>query len=125
MREHMSKEAYLDRCRFAIVQTAAEMLDGRVDFLIGSRKLRSLLIEAGLNLPDPELMVFTAIDSETDALPLGDVRQHWDEDALRRLKPEIQDAERWARDVGSSACVVLMRRFEEGPPPMGHGEANG
>jgi hypothetical protein len=125
MREHMSKEAYLDHCRSAIVQTAAEMLDGRVDFLIGSRKLRSLLIEVGLNFPDPELMVLTAIDSETDALPLGDVRQHWDEGALRRLEPEIQDAERWARDVGSPACVALIRRFEEGPSPMAHGEANG
>lgn len=87
--EHMSKEAYLDDCHFAIVRTAADMLDGRVGFFIGSRKMRSLLIESGLDLSDPELKIFTAIDSETDALPLGDVRQHWDAEALRRLEPEI------------------------------------
>lgn len=125
MRENMSNEAYLDHCRFSIVRTAADMLEGRVGLLIGSRKLRSLLFEFGVERLGPELLVFTAIDSETDALPIGDVRQYWDEGALRQLAPEIQNAERWAREVGSPACVVLIRRFEEGPSPMPHGDASG
>lgn len=52
--EHMSKEAYLDDCHFAIVRTAADMLE-----------------------------------------------------------PEIQNAERWARDVGSPACAALIHRFKD------------
>jgi len=39
------------------------------------------------------LLVFTGIDSETDTLPIGDVRQHWRLDALERKDREITDAE--------------------------------
>jgi hypothetical protein len=56
--------------------------------------------------------IFTAIDSETDALPLGEVRQYWDQAALERLEPDIREAERWAREAGRSACISLIQRFE-------------
>jgi len=112
VREKMSREEYLESCRLAIIETASEMLDGRMGFLLGSRALWRLLCELGCDAADADVRIFMAIDSETDALPLGEVRQHWDQAALERLEPEIREAERWAREAGESACISLIQRFE-------------
>ena len=112
VREKMSREDYLQSCRLAVIETASEMLEGRMSFLLGSRALWRLLCELGYDVADGDMGVFTAIDSETDALPLGEVRQYWDQTALERLEPEIREAERWANEVGRSACISLIQRFK-------------
>jgi hypothetical protein len=65
---------------------------------------------------DADFLVFVAIGSETDALPLGAVREHWDQRALARLEPEIDEAEHWASTVGADACRSLIARFGEHEP---------
>ena len=87
------------------------MLDEQLSFLIGSRRLTTLRHEIDTAGDDADFMVFVAIDSETDALPLGAVRDHWDQDALARLEPEIKEAERWAASAGADACRSLISRF--------------
>lgn len=89
------------------------MLDGRLSFLIGSRRLAALRHETDTAADDTDFMVFVAIDSETDALPLGAVREHWDQSALARLEPEIKKAEYWASTVGADACRSLIARFSQ------------
>jgi hypothetical protein len=87
------------------------MLNGQLSFLIGSRRLAALRHEIDTAGDDADFMVFIAIDSETDALPLGAVREHWDQDALARLEPEIEEAERWAASAGADACGSLISRL--------------
>lgn len=58
-------------------------------------------------------MVFVAIDSETDALPLSAVQEHWDQNALTRLEAEIEAAESWAANAGADACRSLIARFSK------------
>lgn len=87
------------------------MLDGQLSFLIGSRRLAVLRHETDMAADDEDFMVFVAIDSEIDALPLGTVRQHWDQDALARLEPEIEEAEHWASTASADACRSLIARF--------------
>lgn len=99
-------------CR-QVVGTAQAMLDGRLSFLIGSRYLAALRHEINASADDADFLIFVAIDSETDALPLGAVREHWDQDALARLDPKIKEAERWASAVASDACRSLLARFAE------------
>jgi hypothetical protein len=89
------------------------MLDGQLSFLIGSRRLTALRHETDAATDDADFMVFVAIDSETDALPLGAVREHWDQDALARLEPEVEEAEHWAANAGADACRSLIARFSE------------
>lgn len=60
---------------------------------------------------DPDFDIFTAIVSETDHLPLKEVRHLWAEDALERLDPEIRRAEEWASGIGRDACENLLARF--------------
>jgi hypothetical protein len=99
-----------DWARREIGKTAKAMLSGVTSFIEGARTLAGLRFSAGLER-DPDLTVFVAIDSETDALPMGDVRKLWNPDALAKLQPEIDRAEAWAREGGLEACERLAQRF--------------
>lgn len=97
-----------------IGEVASQMLRREISFLEGIRKIVALRLEAGL-LEDPDVMVLVAIDSETDALPLGpQITEHWQPQALAALRPQIDDAENWARAVGITACRSLVERFGSG-----------
>jgi hypothetical protein len=43
---------------------------------------------------------FIGIDSETEALPFGKMRAHWQPAALEALQPEIDRMETWAQQFG-------------------------
>jgi hypothetical protein len=86
------------------------MREGSLSFIEGAREICALAYQVGLDC-DPDVIVFVGIESETDALPMGDVRKLWQEEALRKLQPEIDHAEAWARASGSAACESLIARF--------------
>ena len=60
---------------------------------------------------DPDFLTFTAIDSETDHLPLGTVRQHWASDALKTKDIEIQRAETQFRPQAIEAARNLIKKY--------------
>jgi len=77
------------------------LLDGRLNFLAGSRRLAALRDEVDVASSDADFATFIAIESCTDA--------------LARLEPEIQSAQAWAAGVGSDACRSLIAQFGESP----------
>ena len=107
----ITHEEYVASVRSRIASIASSMLDGTLPFLEGVRVIRSLRGEVDLPADDPDLKIFLVVDSETDALPIGSVRELWADDALRRLEPEIESATRWAIETASHACESLVRRF--------------
>jgi len=111
MSEHITNEQYVYSVRQCVVEIARAMLAGQLSFLSGSRTLATLRHEAGVRDDDADFMTFVAIDSETDELPIGQVREYWDSAALEKLEPEIQAAEGWAKEIGKSACVALIARY--------------
>jgi hypothetical protein len=86
------------------------MLEGTLSFIEGARVISRNQFDADLEL-DVDISPFVGIDSCTDALPLGEARSLWRQDALDRLQPEIDKAEDWARGLGSERCRNLIRRF--------------
>jgi hypothetical protein len=76
---------------------------------------------------DEILVTFVAVDSETDALPLGEVRKLWNAEALRRKDIEIAEAESWCREMVSRACrdlvtilaPILEELRDQNPPESG------
>lgn len=111
MSKHITHEAYVASVRKRVVDTAQAMLDGKLSFLEGARLLSSLRHEADVGNDDADFMAFVVIDSETDALPIGMVRQYWANDALEKFATEIIEAELWAKKLGGDACESLVRRF--------------
>jgi hypothetical protein len=101
----------IERARAQIGQLARDMLSGKLSFIEGSRLIWRLRTDACLPERDPDLMKFEGIDSETDALPVGRIRDLWAPDALQRLQPEIERRELWAREFGWAACQRLASRF--------------
>jgi hypothetical protein len=114
--QYATHEEYARSVRRQVVSTAQAMLDGRLSFLIGSRRLAALRHETEAATHDADFLIFVAIDSETDALPLGAVQEHWHPGALARFQPEIEEAEHWASTVGADACKSLIARFREHEP---------
>lgn len=107
----MSHEQYVISVRRRIVKTAQAMLDGEMTYLLGARELATLRHEAEVENADTDFMMFVAIDSDTDAFPLGLVRELWDKSALEKLQPQIDEAEDWAKNHAESACAKLVARF--------------
>jgi hypothetical protein len=98
------------KARAKIVAAAKAMLDGKLFFIEGARQILAWSEMAGLD-SDEDILPFDVIESETDALPIGSARQFWNPEALERLQPEIEAAEKWARDSGVEHCHNLIRRF--------------
>ncbi|HET9229281.1 MAG TPA: hypothetical protein VFR31_21560, partial [Thermoanaerobaculia bacterium] len=64
------------------------------------------------NVPeDEDVIAFVAIDSETDALPVGAERRNWAPEALERYAPKIAAAEEWARAYGEAAAQRILLRL--------------
>src|SRR5262245_793466 len=104
-----------DEARRAIGMTAGALLAGALSYIEGARKIVSLRFSAGLER-DPDILPFVGIDSETDALPMGDFRYPWDPEALRELQPKIDRAEQSARELCREYCERLVKRFEGDVP---------
>jgi hypothetical protein len=106
----MHHDPEVEKARLEIAQVARAMLGGMLSFIEGARRLHSLRFAGKLD-NDLDLLLFTGIDSETDALPIGPERIHWADEALEKLEPEIEAAERWAKEVGRPHCQRLIDRF--------------
>ncbi len=107
----MSIEPEAEAARRHIVETACDMMSGRLSFIEGARRINGLRWSAKLPEFEPDIIPFIGIDSETDALPIGEERRFWAPEALVRLQPEIDRAEQWAQDIGRAACQKLIDRF--------------
>jgi hypothetical protein len=94
-----------------VIEAASAILRGELGVIEGSRLLCSFRFRVSSLDHDPDFLPFVAIDSETDHLPVGDVRQHWAADALASKDQEIQAAEAFYRDHALAGCERLLARF--------------
>ena len=109
--DHVSREQHIQATRAKPVEICSGILAGRIHLLEGSHALASLRWDVDVDERDPDFLTFAAISSETDALPIGDVRTHWAPEALARLEPEIESAITWASPQALPACCSVMQRF--------------
>jgi hypothetical protein len=61
---------------------------------------------------DDDLMTFISIDSETNILPIAEVRQHWALDSLKKYDFLITQAEERFKNIALAAAARLATRFE-------------
>jgi hypothetical protein len=100
--------------RKQVVSFAQAKLEGKLPFLEGAYRLHGLSNRVGgVGLDDSDFLLFSAISSETDHLPLDAQRPLWQPEALKRLEPEIHENENWARSLATPACRSLIARFDD------------
>ena len=104
----MKNEDYYIRGK--IVAICEATLAEEIGIIAASRRLSAL----GFELFDgrhEDFIMFDAVDTETDHLPVDKERKNWSEEALQRKDAEIAEAEDFHKDEVIAACRKLMKRF--------------
>jgi hypothetical protein len=91
------------------VDLAQRILVREVGVIAGCREM-TMIRNRGRLHDDRLLDPFAGVDSETEALPVGPVRELWSEDALREADLKIAQAEAAYRDFVEMACRALIGR---------------
>jgi hypothetical protein len=112
-------ESEILAARRAILDAAQNMVVGKLSYIEGARQVFAAMVVARLDEWDEDLLPFVGIVSETDALPFGEMRAHWQAAALEALQPEIAKKEAWARRLGEPHCFNLVERFSSGQIEIG------
>ena len=108
MREHLSREQYVESLRAKAQELALEVLSGRGSVIAAARLLAGLLSSLDSPALESARGVFVAVDSQTDHLPLGPVRALWAQEALAELDEEIAEAERTHAAEVADACRQVL-----------------
>lgn len=97
-----------DNDAFALAAGIAQRtLDGRYDLLLACRDLAALRLQLS-NVPEDVMDTFVAVSSEVDALPIGDERQHWSPEALRKKDAQAENYRVRVREVVNEALQELL-----------------
>ena len=110
---NMSNNEHVKKMQARIGEVAWGMLDGSVHYLEGSIELASLRHEIGAYENDPDFIVFVAILSEIDNLPLGRSRTDWSAQALAPHGREFKKSIEWAKEISLPQCRSLAERFSK------------
>jgi hypothetical protein len=97
--------------RLRIAEIAAAVLDRRVGIIEGSRQLMEFRLDVDPDQEDSDLLGMCGIESQTDHLPLGAVRQYWDAEALRLKDAELADHESFFQHSAFEMCRSLVERY--------------
>ena len=95
-------------------EAAQRLLSGEIGVIAASRACSALLAEVASAQPElaEALTIFVAIDSDTDALPLGAVRGMWCPASLALEDRKIAEAEKEYRESARQASRRLLELLE-------------
>jgi hypothetical protein len=100
-----------EKAKSQILHVAKKLLIGEMGVIAGSRLLSSLRHSVDGEIAEA-LLIFAGIDSESDTLPIGEVRQHWRADALEIKDLEIAEYESACREDALEAAIRLIYLIE-------------
>jgi hypothetical protein len=99
--------------RFEIVKIAKDILSGETGIAEGAR----LLCPLGHSLQEiesvPEFLIFDAVVSETDHLPVGIEGELWSKSVLQTKQEELSQVERRYTEKVFSVCKAIIEKCEE------------
>jgi Protein of unknown function (DUF2489) len=81
-----------------------------IGIIAASRRLTALGLKL-FDAHDEDFIMFVAVDSETDHLPVDKERHNWSAEALERKDAEIAEAEAFYKNNVIAACRKLIERF--------------
>jgi hypothetical protein len=109
----MATHATNEWARGEAVRIARAILSGELGVLEGCIPLASVAHDVVADWRiDADFVVFGAVASETDKLPLGKAREQWGTAALARADVEIDRYTREVQDRVLAACRNVLDRFE-------------
>jgi hypothetical protein len=97
--------------RREMIRVARNILNGSIGIVEGARDLTGLRFSSRAE-NDSDILVFIGIDSETDHLPIGDPRRHWDTEVLKIKDEELRSFEAQVQERAFAACRSLIGKYE-------------
>jgi hypothetical protein len=94
----------IEQSRKEIAATAEAMLVDDCSYIEGTRTICGLLDRAQVDQFEEPFVTFVGINSETDFVPLGWLREHWHAGTRGKNEAEWSEAEKWAATYGEGAC---------------------
>ena len=94
-------------------EASNSFLEQRICMIEAARTLNGWGFEIGTAWPEMSdaLLIFQAINSETDDIPLGKVRDHWHLASLAAKDEEARKAEALYFDKASDGCRLVLALF--------------
>jgi len=83
------------------------------DIIVQNRDIVARYNRLGIDENFSSYLVLLGLDSDTDHLPKGSVRDFWNEDALIKIDLESKDYERSYRDDFLKACDSLLLKLND------------
>ncbi len=93
-----------------VVKLATQILREELGVIEGVRQLTRHL-NRNENLEDEDILSLIGVDSQSDHLPIGDVRKHWDPKALEEKDQEIAEFEADFKDTVFETCKRLIKKY--------------
>lgn len=97
-----------------VFEAARDMLAGNLSYIEGARIIFFAWRGTKLNEQDVDYTAMVAIHSETDALPFGEHRSHWNATALAGLKAHSSTA-----TVQHQVILGIIHHAVHAAPPKG------
>jgi len=101
----------VEQQRKVMAGVAHQILDGKIGIVAGARELVRLRFPSRAE-SDEDILVFVGIDSETDHLPLGEIRRLWNREVLKIKDEELMRYEVQVKERAFNACKNLIAKFE-------------
>ncbi len=92
------------------IEIATAVINGTVNPIEGCRQLWHMKYDIGME-NDENFNLFTAVDSETDHLPLGSQKDQCSTSYLERVQREERQYLESARDDIVQACKEIIRKL--------------
>lgn len=94
-----------------VVRLASAMRDGRIPFLEGVRALNALRSGVTRDDFDPDFLPFVLVDSETDHMPIGALRDRCTASWLAKCDDDLERVKKIFAQEILDASVRLIARF--------------
>ena len=107
----MSERPEIRSQRELAIGIAEAVLRGDLGVIEGSRRMLPFRWTTGVDEMDDDFLTLVGVDSETDHLPIGQVRREWDKTALARKDQEIAATEAFYREHVFATCRSIITRF--------------
>ncbi len=106
----LNPSRYLKECQ-RLIDLCHSVISGQTSIIEGARSILAYREDMGEG-DNKGWNIFVVVESDSDHLPVGEIRQHWAEDALRAKDIEIKNFESFYRKPMIEACYAISTEYK-------------
>lgn len=104
-------EELMEEARTRLMKTAEGILNGSIGIIEGCRMMNEFIAFAELDIDEDDRVTFQSVESQTDHLPVGEVRKLWNEEALKKKDEEIKRIEIMFAGIVKDSCSFILNKY--------------